>query len=127
MRLYGFSTEDELKKLFGSAEDISKDERNDQHVEHILEWHNVGEFLKEKHLNELKPLLPGSLNELEGKEGCLEEFQIKVKGEKGTETTRTGTFSKLIALAYPATTHYKEEFVLLDHYANTPIKNNVGI
>jgi hypothetical protein len=119
--LYGFSSKEDLKLLFGPAKEISKDERKDQDVEHILEWHNVGAFLKAQHGEELLELLPGTLEEFEGKDACAQQFEITVGKE-----TRKGTFSKLIASAYPATAHHKKEFVLLDHYANTPIKVNVS-
>jgi hypothetical protein len=119
--LYGFSTDKELKTLFGAKEDLNTDEVGAQDVEHILEWHIVGEFLRKQYESEIEKILPSTLDEYKNKDGCQEEFKITIgKSEK------KGTFSEMVAAAYPATTHFANEFVLLDRRANSQVKLNVG-
>jgi hypothetical protein len=119
--LYGFSNDNELKTLFGPKENLNTDEAGDLDVEHILEWHNVGEFLFDQHPSEIEKILPEDLDEYNNKDGCQEVFEITIDKSK-----KTGTFSQMVAAAYPATTHFKKEFVLLDRKANSQVKLNVG-
>lgn len=121
MTLYGFSTEEQLKTLFGAKEDLDTDEVGAQDVEHILEWHNVGEFLKSQHGLEIKDILPSNLEEYGNEDGCQVEFEITVGTSK-----HKGTFSQMVAAAYPATQHFANEFVLLDRRANSQVKLNVS-
>jgi hypothetical protein len=119
--LYGFSTDKQLKTLFGAREHLNTDEVADQDVEHILEWHIVGELLREQYKEEIKDLLPSNLDEYNNKDGCQVEFEITIGTSK-----KKGTFSQMVAAAYPATQHFKDEFVLLDRRANSQVKLNVG-
>ena len=111
--------------MFGHKDELNQEEVAAQDVEHVLEWHNVGEFLREEYGTKLEKYLPTDLKELEGKaDACdeveLDEFEITVEGIK-----HTGTLSKVIAQAYPGTKHYKNEFVLLDKRPNEQIKQGV--
>jgi hypothetical protein len=81
----------------------------------------VGEFLQSEYEDRLEQYLPTNLKELEGKEGCLDQFEITVEGYK-----HTGTLSKVIAQAYPGTKHFRKEFLLLDKYPNEHIKQGVS-
>jgi hypothetical protein len=121
VKLYGFSTKEQLKTLFGPKEDLNTDDVAPQDVEHILEWHNVGEFLQSQHKAEITKILPSNLDEYDNKDGCQTLFEITIGTLK-----KKGTFSKMVAAAYPATTHFVEEFVLLDKRANSQVKLNVS-
>ncbi|KAJ4310189.1 hypothetical protein N0V94_008562 [Neodidymelliopsis sp. IMI 364377] len=118
--LYGFSTKDELKTLFGAREDLDTDEVAAQDVEHILEWQNVGEFLLGQYKSEIENILPSDLKEYKNEDKCQVEFEITINGSK-----KKGTFSQMVAAAYPATTHFVNEFVLLDKRPNSQVKLNV--
>jgi hypothetical protein len=109
--------------LFATKTDANKKEAAPQDVEHILEWHNVGEFLKDhkKYGKEIKKYLPVDLDQYNNKDKCQVEFEITIGKSK-----KTGTFSQMVAAVYPATTHFKEEFVLLDKRPNSQVKLNVG-
>jgi hypothetical protein len=121
VHLYGFSTDQELKTLFGPKEHVNTDEVGAQDVEHILEWHIVGEFLLAQYQSKVEPLLPTTEDEYENKDECQTLFEITIDGSK-----KKGTFSQMVAAAYPAKHQFKEEFVLLDRRANSQVKLNVG-
>ena len=121
MVLYGFSTDEELKTLFGAREHLNTDEVGAQDVEHVLEWHIVGEFLSLEYKDKIKGYLPTNVAEYKNDDGCQTLFEITIGGSK-----KKGTFSQMVAAAYPATQQFKEEFVLLDRRANSQVKLNVG-
>ncbi|KAF1978058.1 hypothetical protein BU23DRAFT_564338 [Bimuria novae-zelandiae CBS 107.79] len=116
---FGSSTEKPLKEMFGHKDDLDQAEVAAQDVEHVLEWHNVGGFLEAQYGTKIEQYLPTNRKELEGEEGCPDQFEITVEGKK-----HTGTLSKVIAQAYPGTKHLKEEFLLLDKYPNEHIKQD---
>jgi hypothetical protein len=83
----------------------------------------VGEFLKEHDIygKEIKQYLPENLDQYNNKDKCQVEFEITIGKSK-----KTGTFSQMVAAVYPATTHFKNELVLLDKRPNSKVKFSVG-
>ncbi|KAJ4322901.1 hypothetical protein N0V94_002164 [Neodidymelliopsis sp. IMI 364377] len=129
VKLYGFDKEDKLKLLLGSIKETEKEGTvRSLDVEHVLEWHNVGDFFDERGgdtCDELKEYLPKAKKDNKEEDEELKKFKVFWDGGKDDKETLTLTFSQLLARAYPSKHHYEREFVLLDERPNRVMKQHI--
>ncbi|CAI6333617.1 unnamed protein product [Periconia digitata] len=126
--LFGFDKQNILQWNEGKANEVGQVGRGD--TEHVLEWQTVASFFEDhlqNKIGETTPVCDVLQKYVDGKGKGNKSpkpptFDIEVDDEDGNRKVLSGTFSELLAEAYPSKGRYEEEFVILDWKPNGVIK-----